>query len=323
MPKTFIMMKKITYHLFNFYMACTLVSCIAPAPPLEVPPGESKLVINGTFTNDENFQVVLYKIRNSSEKVYVENAEVRILSEEDELLETLTSFPVNEKSDVPCYGSVDLKAEVGKLYKINVKAPNFPDSTTAESIIPIPSGIAAGNYNISNSTVAIPNLAKGIFLQVEIEDADILEKNFFHLNFYHIVKVDVDNDGVIDPIGDPLRINKFSPNDPGSLFVQNRGILLTDRSFPYPVTKKKFIYKVEFEERILAALAGQDNFGSIHVELRTVNESYYNFMTSKIGQNNSNFNPFLNPDPEYTNVLNGLGIFSGFSTKTDTVVIVK
>ncbi len=315
-------MKKITNHLFNFYLACTFVSCIAPAPPLEVPPGESKLVINGTFTNDENFQVVLYKIRTGSEEVYVENAEVRILSEENELLETLTSFPANEKSNIPCYGSVALKAEVGKLYKIHVKAPNFPDSTTAESIIPLPSGVAAGSYSTSNS-IEIPDLAKGMFLQVEIEDADILEKNYFHLNFYHLVKVDLNNDGLVDPISDPLRMNKFSPNDPGSLFVENRGILLTDRSFPYPVTKKRFIYKVEFEEEILAALASKDNYGSIRVELRTVNESYYNWMTSKIGQDNSNYNPFLNPDPEYTNVLNGLGLFSGFSTKTDTVVIRK
>lgn len=316
-------MKNITYHLFIFYSVCAFVSCIAPATPLEVPPGESKLVINGTFTNDENFQVVLYKIRTGSEEVYVENAEVRILSEENELLETLTSFPANQKTNIPCYASIDLKAEVGKLYKIHVKAPNFPDSTTAESIIPFPSGIAAGNYT-SSTVVDIPSLIKGMFLQVQIEDADILERNYFHLNFYHIAKVDVNRDGLVDPVRQiPMRMNKFSPNDPGDLFVENRGILLTDRSFPYPETKKNFVYKVEFDEEIIANLADKDNFGSIYVELRTVNESYYNWMTSKIGQENKDFDPFLNPDPEYTNVLNGLGLFSGFSTKTDTVVILR
>jgi len=87
--------------------------------------------MNGTFTNDEVFEVILYKTRSGSEKVYVDNAEVRIFSEDEELLETLTYYNANEKTNVPFYATVDLKPEIGKLYKIQVKTPNFPDIITA------------------------------------------------------------------------------------------------------------------------------------------------------------------------------------------------
>jgi len=312
-------MKKITNHIILACFACTFVSCIAPAPPLDVPQGESQLVVDGTFTNDEFFQVVLSIVRPGQETVYVDNAEVRILSEEDEILETLTPYPIDSESDFPYYASVDLKAEVGELYKINVKAPNFPDLTTAESIIPFPSEVNVNEYT-SNDNVDLPVFAKGIFLQVGINDASLLDRNYFHLNFYHIAKVDANRDGIIDPILQvPMIMDKWSPNDPGELFLPDRGILLTDNSFPG--SHRNFVYKVEFDQDIINNLADTDDFGSIYVELRTVSESYYDFMINAIDQNNSGLDPFLDPSQDYTNVLNGAGIFSGFSTKTDTIVI--
>jgi len=308
-------MKKITNHLIITCFACTFISCIGPAPPLEVPSGESELIVNGTFTNNEFFQVVLFKIRPGSPKVYVENAEVRILSEDDKILETLTSFPAHEISGEPYYSSVDLKAEVGKLYKIHVKAPNFPDSTTAQSIIPSPSEVNVGNYDNNTSTVS-----NALFLEIGINDVSLLDKNYFHLNFYHLAKVDTNRDGTIDPIVQlPMIMNKLYPNDPGTLFREDRGILLTDNSFPG--TRRNLVYKVEFDQDIIDNLVNSDDFGSIYVELRTVSESYYDFMINAIDQDNFGLDPFLNPSQEYTNVFNGAGIFSGFSTKTDTIVI--
>jgi len=312
-------MKKITNHIILACFACTFVSCIAPAPPLDVPQGESQLVVDGTFTNDEFFQVVLSIVRPGQETVYVDNAEVRILSEEDEILETLTPYPIDSESDFPYYASVDLKAEVGKLYRINVKAPNFPDSTTAESIIPFPSEVNV-NEHPENDSADITVLQKSILLEVGINDASLLDRNYFHLNFYHIAKVDTNRDGTLDPIAqNRMKMNKMSPYDPGTFFKDNRGILLTDKSFPG--SYRNFVYRVEFDQYIIDNLVDTDDFGSIYVELRTVSESYYDFMIGAIDQQNSGLNPFLDPSQDFTNVLNGAGIFGGFSSKTDTIVI--
>lgn len=311
-------MKKITYHLFIAILISSFVSCIGPAEPLKIPEAESVLVVDGTFTNDQFFQVVLSKTRSGSEPIYVDNAEVQILSESDDLLETLTFYPANEKINIPCYASLDLKPEIGKLYKIRVETPNYP-ITTAESLIPFPSGLDAGNY-IGENDLEVETTRQGVYLSVAIEDNNHMEKNYFHISLYHLVKVK-NTDGVIgEPISRiPMKMRKFGPSDPGVMFADNTGVLLTDNSFAN--SKTNLIYKAEFDQEIMRNLVNKDNYGRILVELRTVNESYFNFMNTYIEQQLDDTRPLLYTSQDFTNVINGRGLFSGFSSKTDTISI--
>ena len=165
------------------------------------------------------------------------------------------------------------------------------------------------------------NLADGMFVDITIEDTNISEENYFHVNFYHIAKVDLDNDGIPDPfMAKPMVMSKFSPGDPGILFVEDRGVLLTDRSFPGE--PKTFVYKLKFEPGVIDYLQDQTSFGRIIAELRTVDSNYYNFWTtaaSRFDDDDSSLS--TNDTNDISNIENGLGYFSGYSTRRDTFII--
>ena len=95
---------------------------------------------------------------------------------------------------------------------------------------------------------------------------------------------------------------------------------MTDRTFSGGTID--LIYKVEFEPGVLNKLRDEPSFGQIITELHTIEKDYYDNLISTTNQTNTNNSPF-SPGSLGGGIdtATGFGIFSGTSTRRDTVGI--
>ena len=312
-------MKKLTYHLAVLLFCFGILSCSVPTDELEPTGVISSMAMDALFDEGEHFRVVLYKL-NSRQKeiVYIDNATVEIFSNENELLETLEFHGENDM--VPCYQSTYLKAEAGKSYTVKAQAPGFRTSTWTGSA-PLPSNVTSTQRDDIGG-VSLNFVSETMHITATVEDTNPLEENYFIINFLHVAKLDLDNNGVIDPFDtDPMKVKKFSQRDPGIQYFDERRILLTDRSFVGG--SRELIYRVQFEPGVLDYLRDKPNYGQVITELHTIGKDYYDYLVSYNNKADSD-NPFSQSDViDFSDPSSSPGIFSGISTNRDTTTIIQ
>ena len=313
-------MKKINYHLAVLFLFIGILSCSVPTDELTPTGVISSMAMDALFDEGEHFRVVLYKLRSQQQElIYIDNAIVEIFSEDNELLETL-EFHSDEANKVPCYKSTFLKAEAGKSYTVKAQAPGFR-STTWTGSAPLPSNVTSTQRDDIGG-VSLNFFNETMHLSATFEDTNPLEENYFIINFLHVAKLDLDNNGEIDPFDpEPMKVKKFSPGDPGIQYFDDRRILLTDRSFVGG--SRELIYRVQFEPGVLDYLRDKPSYGHVVTELHTIGKDYYDFLVSYNNKADSD-NPFIQNDViDFSNQSGGPGIFSGISTNRDTTTIIQ
>ncbi len=302
-------------HLLVFFFLVLSFGCVEPIDDLPFADAEVKLVVTSEFTNDLNFQVVVSKSRsfvNGAPSVhieYVDNAEVSIYSK-GELLEVLTYFQTGEKGQTPCYGSLNLKGDVGVKYQIKVEAPGF-QTITSEDQIPFPSKINGTQFQVDD------NGQESFWLTLEITDEDQIAENYFFLNIYQLVRLQNDGGAIqsnFETKSLPLQLYNFNPEQPVEFYLDNRGALLSDKYFNN--FSRDFTFKT-----YLDYLPRHGNYGKMVLELKTINKRYYDYLLNLKRQYSGSDNPFSEPGVDHSNIENGFGFFAGFSTATDTILI--
>ena len=71
-------------------------------------------------------------------------------------------------------------------------------------------------------------------------------------------------------------------------------------------------------------LSGEDFYSgttSICVNLKSISEDYFKYLTTCKKHMDANWDPFMEKISVYSNVEGGVGIFGGFSLTTDTIVV--
>ncbi len=200
----------------------------------------------------------------------------------------------------------------GKQYTLRVSAPTYTD---ADATITAPSAV-----HISNIT-RIPFARK---------DQDGNEQDELIVTFsdppamgdYYIIKLHSRDDSI------GFNISNFCVNSPdagiesvanepitGTSCLENTGIFFRDALFNGQ-QKNLVLYAQSYN--IAPQFNGADSLFAT-IELIHVPEAYFRYAKSSILANNTNGDPFSEPVNVYTNVNNGLGIFSLISR--DSVVI--
>lgn len=211
------------------------------------------------------------------------------------------------------------------LFQSQANYPTFNDELTIQLITPNQSNISASSYIPSEIQIdSVVNTVNAYYTDI----GGIMSEAIFYFkddpsttNYYEIT---ISRNNLIDgePIYRPIETNESfitsEPHYPSVLQLNstvqiNESILFSDKSFNGQSKSISVYY-----------MPGYTSLDSIYYlnqtsvfQLRNVSKEYYDFKTSKRTQLISNQEDILygasEPSPVKSNIVNGLGLFGGFS----------
>lgn len=276
--------------------------------PLDVDGSQDQLVINCLFDTDSTWVMEVSKSRHilleDQELSIVDNANVRIVNPDG------SSVALDHWGD-GIYGSSTASPNPGERYRVEVDAPDL-ESVWAEN------EVSGGAELISIDTSSTQNFdIKASNLHITLRDIPN-ERNFYNIKlrawlweyFWNDVTEELDSNRTFGTL-------YFTSSDPtltggddflGENGFGQRGASFTDELFANSTTT----IDVQFYPWRIS---------EVYVVLSTGTEEYYLYEQSYNRYQQSNDNPFAQPVQVYTNVNNGLGIFAGVSSVTDSVIV--
>ena len=296
-------------------------SCEEPVD-LDIAIQEPQIVVTSNFAPGEPFKVTVTKSRNvlaSEADEYVNNAVVRIFSSQGKELDKL---PLNN-FHTPFYESKRLTPESGKAYRLQIDIPEKP-AIIAEDIVPLPVALTAIEMDtIEIFGEAIEQIYK-VAIDVHFTDP-IGAQDYYHLSLFNHIEDSEDSTVPMDGYTGsstgqgakelmPLMPLESDKNNPSVIFhFEDGGVLFTDEDFDGQKTMLTFYSLLSFDN--------EAHLGTVVGELRTVSKDYYLYHTSLSRQIANKDRPFVEPISVYSNIENGLGIFSGYALYRDSVSI--
>lgn len=297
-------------------------SCEEPVD-LDIAIQEPQIVVTSNFAPGEPFKVTVTKSRNvlsSEADEFVNNAVVRIFSSQGKELDKLTL----NNFHTPFYESKRITPESGKAYRLQVEVPEKP-MIVAEDIVPLPVALTA----IEMDTIEIFGAAAEQIYKVSIDvhfTDPIGAQDYYHLSLFNHMEDSEEGNTPMDgfdgsstgrtgaQILTPLMPLESDKNNPPVIFhFEDGGVLFTDEDFDGQKTTLTFYSLLNFNN--------EAHQGKVVGELRTVSKDYYLYHTSLSRQIANKDRPFVEPINVYSNIENGLGIFSGYALYRDSVSI--
>jgi hypothetical protein len=297
---------KPAYYLYIF-LSIIVFGCETTEKIDDFPLRPSKLVVNCYFNADSiwEFQVSksLSVLDNAPLKV-IKNASIRLFSE-GVLLDT-----INTMDEDGFYRSTENLPEEGREYSIEVSSPGFKDVLNAKDITPIKPSITNVNVVITDSVFysydAYYNYGhvKGSF-EITFPDqkgvSNYYQFKAFYIDslFYYYEK---------GPVFSHLERRYVSVSSE-DISVENSTeygniVLINDHIYD----GQDYTFSLDFEE--WSAKKGIDYY----LELTSLTREGFLYRKSINEYDNSRNDPFSEPVIIYSNVNNGFGIFSGFSS---------
>jgi hypothetical protein len=306
-----------------FFIILLLVNSACEKPIKFNFSGDSVIVVNSLISANEPIQIKLSRsiginIKDTVE--YIDNASVGIYC--DNVL----------KEEIACTGNglykSTLIAETGKEYKIIVSSPRYA-SVTANTIVPPKPEIVdiIGDISMHN----------GYDIRVRIT----LKDNAYIKNYYLLTMKGYFPIYGIDPvtnkytaIGDSLSNLPFVNND--YLIEGNNNSTATetlDAILGTADVGNHVIYWIAFSDQSINGTQHTietyiiNNIKPsyekpLYVELKSINEDYYNYLKSKYYAQNSKTNPFSEPIKVYNNIVGGAGIFAAYNLVSDSITTI-
>jgi hypothetical protein len=287
--------------------------------------------VNGILTQNMPGSVEITKsvsYNNTSDKVeIVENALVRLLANNNvvdtfNFREIVTNSSLNGKQVSRRYVSANnYLPEPGTHYKLQISVPGY-DEITSSTLIPPPVQIISVDTNTTHIILSgYPQ--KVLECTVRIHDP-VATKNYYKL------KIDGGSNLVnnLTSLDDNLIYLKYNYDTPGffSLEDEEEGVhwvsevFTSDASFNGEIKDiKVFIFWGFVEIHGLTKAISKTN--SLNIKLYSINEEYYKYSESYFKQLIKKNNIFSEPIMVYSNMSNGVGIFSGESVAIDSSII--
>lgn len=286
--------------------------------PLDVTIDEPdpELVVVSNFTDDKEMMVQVMKsqsLLNPEPITYIEDAIVRLYEGED-LVQNLELVrdPFYRRSK---YSSKNFTAVPNVLYTLSVQAPGF-DEIIAKSMIP--DIIEIQNLKVSNYVIETTPSGVSTYrfsVTIDFEDPEDLA-NFYHLNLFqrtYQVIVEGQDTSFREDVRQSIQFNQVIDNN-FILANEGGGVLFDDTPFNGNIVSYTFPLELIVNSR-------EKVIGDLLVELRSVSEDYYRFQRSLSQQQKNPGAPFAEPVILYNNVMNGQGIFAGYSSSIDSIRI--
>ena len=277
---------------------------------IDVPSHEPVLVVNSLFTDGQRIRVHLSKTASAFDysTPTVENGLVRLFCNDEEI-DTLIFNNGYYYSDV-----VALRNE---KYSLFVSVPDM-ESVSSEDIIPEKTMIES--YVHRDSIMMDDN--NHPVMQLELEFTDKPGPNFYELSViadYYVAGFNYRHSVGFKYSTDPVLVST------GLLDYYAESIVFTDELFDGEQTSIKANYWIQTGEMPLIG-EGPEYGYILFVSLRSISESYYNYIRKQIiYQYSLESNIFTGlPDPVhmYSNITGGYGIFAGYSSDNKTINVV-
>jgi len=277
---------------------------------IDIPQHEPRLVVNSLFTDGHRIRVHLSKTASAfdASTPVVEDGLIRL-------------FCNDEETDTLVYNDgyyySDVEALQDEKYSILVSVPGM-NEVSAEDIIPtttlIESYVHRDSIMLDDNNFPI--------MQVELGFTDKPGTDFYELSiiaeyyqdgtyYHHNVGFEYNSD--------PVLISA------GLLDYHPKSLVFNDELFDGKQTSIKANYWIQTDGMPL--IGGGPEYGYLlFVYLRSVSESYYNYIRKQIIYQYSLESDIFTgmPDPVhmYSNITGGYGIFAGFSSDNKTINVV-
>lgn len=267
----------------NFWEPRSVVTNLPEHQPL--------LVINSFINPDSVFKVSVAKSRAFlalPEYPFITDATVTIFESGNSVAELFHAHD-------GFYRAINHKPEIGATYELRVSAEGFMVTATAA----IPSPIKIDSIAVKEATIDRLTETK---LTLYFQDPPG-EDNYYQLLLFRLRSF-TEIDTVLSNYG-------FASSDA----VLRKPDDFEDKSYYYDDAYfDDALFDGDFYDLDISFYKISEPRKFFVVVLLTTSESYYNFRKSVEQQNATEDNPFAEPVPVYTNIENGLGVFSGYSS---------
>ena len=302
------MKKSVVILLYSvFLISCTFCTKVIE---IDIPSHDPALVVNSLFTDGQRIRVHLSKTASAFDysTPTVENGLVRLFCNDEEI-DTLIFNNGYYYSDV--------EALQKEEYSLLVSVPGMEDVSSEDSI---PEKTLIESYVHRDSVMMNDNNYP--VMQLEVGFTDKSGRDFYELSIvadYYVAGFNYRHNVGFKYSTDPVLVST------GLLDYYAESIVFTDELFDGEQTSIKANYWIQTGEMPL--IGGGPEYGYLlFVSLRSISESYYNYIRKQIiYRYNLESNIFTGlPDPVhmYSNITGGYGIFAGYSSDNKTINVV-
>lgn len=305
----------ILFGLLSLVLSCEEVFDVNSA----IDARSSELVVVSSFTLDRTLQVYVSasgSILDDAPITYIDNAIVELHRNEEFLTQLSFSEDKDKVSNLPFYSAGDFQPQVGIKYTIKVDAPGF-ETVTANSQIPTPIKMVSSEISDLQFTEMMGEKETQVRYLVDIafEDPGQVE-NYYHINllqqFREFAIIESDTLYFREEMRPVVFSNQLNTNF--QVAHVGGGLLLEDEGQDGQTIR--ITLPVEF-----SYLPTRDELGKLFIELRAVSKEYYQYFSTISRQDGVSDSPFTDPVIVYDNINGGQGVFAGFSTSSDSLVV--
>ncbi len=286
---------------------------------LELPPHQSKLVVNSSNKIDDKFKVYVSHSLDplSSESFEFHSDAVVTLFENEIYIDSLTYIDSSKlyKSNVV--------AEFDKSYSLRVFHADYPLLNSKPLSAPSITEIKSVNHTTTSTSGNVTS-----FIEIEFDD-DVSEENFYLLklvSYTHYLNENEEPQVVSSPIYFESSDPSLSNGSAGFDEEYGRNVMFNDQLFNGQTKRIELSYEnyYYYEDDLEFGVGTESKIDSIKVSLSTLDYDYYTYHSSRISQNNTAggaifgsepvnvYNSFTNDDGSE----NGYGLFSIISKDT-------
>jgi len=277
---------------------------------IDIPAHEPNLVVNSLFTDGQRIKVHLSKTASAFDysTPVVEDGLIRLFCNDEEI-DTLIFNNGYYYSDV--------EALQKEKYSLLVSAPGMGEVSSEDSI---PEKTMIESYVHRDSIMMDDN--NHPVMQFEIRFTDKPGPNFYELSIiaqYYVAGFQNRYPVWFNYISDPVLVSN------GLLDYYPESLVFADELIEGKVATIKANYSIQTGE--IPLIDGGPEYGyTLFVSLRSVSESYYDYIRKQIiYQYSLESNIFTGlPDPvhTYSNITGGYGIFAGYSSDNKPISVV-
>lgn len=298
---------------------------------IEIDEKEKVLVLNGLINTDSTVRINL----SQSLGVLESNNNFKFISDAD--VDLYQDGQIKERLQYDSLGfySGTSRPEAGKSYEIRASVGNFED-IRSHAFIPRSVPVKEINTDFTLDSVVeqwwnpqtqqyfdttIVRMSEEGTIEVKFDDPPD-EKNYYFLTFNCLMPIYKWEDGYEIRIGEQMvslgyDISTLSYEN--HLYMANfSGYVIPDDFFngqAYTLTARVYSWSFSYAYGGSNALP----LSPIYVNLHSVSEEFFDFVTSYSKYEETAYNPFAEPVNVFSNVVNGYGFFTGYSTHTDSI----
>ena len=280
-------MKIIRYIVFLFLF----VACDEKELSINLDKHENKLVVNSFFTSSDSISINLSKsipVQDDDVINFIDNADVYLYCQ-NELVNTMNYLGKGVYS-------LNTQVVCGKEYSLSVDAVGYKSVSTSNIIPDKPLVLFVDTIHISK-----------VYLYCELAfKNDVTSPGYYLLEAEAKYPV-LNSDSVLSNHIEIINSDMIVEN--GDIETELERIVFSTELLYEPVYDLGFVLN---KRKLL--ITGKDNSNTVYIHFKKITEEYYLYVKSYYASKSKQ-------DEIYSNVKNGYGIFAGFNTVVDTIVI--